>query len=76
MYGGITVMYSKWHAIRAIDDTKQFTTALDSEGNEIVTWADGETPISDSDITHISMSGNDLFIRSATLYPKNSLPVS
>ena len=43
-------MYSKWHAIRAIDDTKQFTTALDSEGNEIVTWADGETPISDSDI--------------------------
>jgi len=43
-------MYSKWHAIRAIDETKQFTTATDSEGNEIVTWADGETPISDSDI--------------------------
>lgn len=43
-------MYSKWHAIRAIDDTKQFTTVTDSEGNEVITWADGETPISDSDI--------------------------
>ena len=42
--------YSKWHAIRAIDDTKQVTTTIDSEGNEIVTWADGETPISDADI--------------------------
>ena len=41
---------SKYHAILAIKADAKFETAINDSGQEIVTWADGETPISAEDI--------------------------
>jgi hypothetical protein len=41
---------SKFHAILAIRPDARFETR-EENGVEIVTWADGETPISDADIS-------------------------
>jgi hypothetical protein len=42
---------SKFHAILAINPEAKFTTAKNESGEEIVTWLDGTTPISETDIS-------------------------
>ena len=42
---------SKFHAILAINPEAKFETTINESGEEIVTWLDGETPISEEDIS-------------------------
>ena len=42
---------SKFHAILAINPEAKFETTENESGEEIVTWLDGTTPISEADIS-------------------------